>query len=85
MKWLFAGLDNSAAGVKKRLDRACQNNWISKQQREVLKQLWNHRNNVHLRLLDTHEFNKYREDHYDEPRRALDAPMAKLEACHESR
>jgi hypothetical protein len=77
------GIFFSAAGVKRRLDRACQNNWISEQQRDALKQLWDHRNNVHIRLLDTHEFNKYREEHYDEPRRALDVLMANLKVWHE--
>jgi hypothetical protein len=79
------GIFASIKGVKPRLDRACENKWISEKERDSLKQLWDHRNNVHIRLLDTHEFNKYQPDHYNEPRRALDVLMANLKRWNEHR
>ena len=78
---IFAGIK----GVKPRLRRACENKWISEKERETLNRLWDHRNNVHIRLLDTHEFNKYRIEHYDEPREALNTLMSRLKLWYERR
>ncbi|HEV2631419.1 MAG TPA: hypothetical protein VGV41_22575 [Pseudolabrys sp.] len=78
------GIFASMAGVKKRLDRATIRGWLSEQERDSLKQLWDHRNNVHIRLLDTHEFDKYRSEHFNEPRQALKALMANLKSWDEA-
>ncbi|KQY99995.1 hypothetical protein ASD45_03660 [Pseudolabrys sp. Root1462] len=79
------GIFASIKGVKPRLDRACENKWISEQERDSLKQLWDHRNNVHIRLLDTHEFNKYRPEHFNVPRQAFGVLMQNLKRWHERR
>jgi hypothetical protein len=63
---------NSNAGVKARLDRAVARRWISWDDGEVLKELWTNRCNVHLKLLDSHEFGKYTPHHVNQPRAALD-------------
>ena len=78
------GIFASMAGVKGRLDRAYARAWISERQRDCLKQLWDHRNNIHLRQLDTHEFNKYRTEHFNEPSEALNILMANLKNWDES-
>src|SRR6185312_4717387 len=79
-----AGIFNSNAGVALRLDRACERNWINSEQRDRLKELWVNRNNVHLRLLDTHEFNKYRVEHVNVPHAALLSLMAALKTWFEA-
>jgi hypothetical protein len=59
------GIFFSRAGVKKKLDKAVTRGWISQDDCSVLQELWDNRNNVHLRLLDRHEFNKYTPVHVD--------------------
>lgn len=68
----------SKAGVKLRLNQAQTRGWINEEERDDLKTLWDHRNNVHLRLLDTHEFAKYRTDHFNQPANALATLMQSL-------
>jgi hypothetical protein len=76
------GIFDSNAGVELRLDRACVLGWISEGDRDTLKELWQNRNNVHLRLLDSSEFNKYNVNHVIEPHDALKRLMSSLREWH---
>jgi len=72
------GIFFSRAGVKKKLEKAVTRKWISQEDCFVLKELWDNRCNVHLKLLGSHEFSKYTPQHVNEPRAALDRLMNKL-------
>jgi hypothetical protein len=72
------GIFFSAAGIKKKLEKAVARGWISQEDCYVLQELWDHRCNVHLKLLDGHEFSKYTPQHVNQPRAALDRLMSKL-------
>jgi hypothetical protein len=41
----------SGYGVKARLEEATKRGWLSQEECTMLKQLWEHRNNVHIKLL----------------------------------
>jgi hypothetical protein len=73
------------AGVKPRLDEAAKRGWISQEQCTVLKQLWDHRNNVHIKILENSELDLYNVDHVNAPHAALLALMAKLKTWHAER
>jgi hypothetical protein len=79
------GIFDSNAGVELRLDRACVLGWISDQDRDKLKELWQNRNNVHLRLLDSTEFNKYNVSHVTQPQESLTRLMTSLREWHLAR
>lgn len=61
----------SSAGVKARLKKAKEMAWISEEQRIVLDQLWDHRNNVHVKLLEDSERDLYKVEHVNAPHEAL--------------
>jgi hypothetical protein len=79
------GIFDSNAGVELRLQKASERGWISTDDCNKWKQLWENRNNVHLRLLDSSEFNKYKKEHVNEPFIALKSLMAKLKQWQEAR
>jgi hypothetical protein len=79
------GIFDSNAGVELRLQKASERGWISTDDCNKLKQLWENRNNVHLRLLDSSEFNKYKKEHVNEPFIALKSLMGKLKQWQEAR
>jgi hypothetical protein len=73
----------SGAGVIKRLEEAKARGWITEEQRSSLEQLWNHRNNVHIKFLENSERDLYQVDHVNAPLAALLVLMANLKAWHE--
>lgn len=68
----------SGAGVKPRLEKAKEEGWITEEQCATLKQLWLHRNNVHIKILAQSELDLYEPQHVNEPYAALLVLMAKL-------
>jgi hypothetical protein len=72
------------AGVIPRLKETVARGWIDDVQRACLEQLWNHRNNVHLKILGDSERNLYQVEDINAPQAALLVLMAKLRAWHEA-
>lgn len=68
----------SNAGVKERVDNAHSRGWISDAERIALKQLWDHRNNVHQKIAKSSELDLYNVDHVNVPYAALLVLLAKL-------
>jgi hypothetical protein len=79
------GIFDSNAGVRPRLDKAAERGWINESDCATLKTLWENRNNVHLRLLDTSEFNKYKKEHVNEPSASLKNLMRELKNWQEAK
>ncbi|WP_441228861.1 hypothetical protein AB7813_27180 [Tardiphaga sp. 20_F10_N6_6] len=67
-----------AAGVKQRVDNACTRGWISEPERDALKQLWDHRLNVHQKIAVDSELDLYNRDHVNIPQAALLVLMTRL-------
>jgi hypothetical protein len=68
-----------SAGVKDRVENAHKRGWISEAERDALKQLWDHRTNVHQKKIQTDsELDLYNVDHVNDPQTALLNLMAKL-------
>jgi len=76
---------NAEAGVVPRLEEAAKRGWISEQQRASLEQLWEHRNNVHLKFLENSERDLYQVEHVNAPHAAVLDLMAKSKAWHAAR
>jgi hypothetical protein len=73
--------NQSAAGVNLRIDNAEKRGWISKDDCVALKQLWDQRNNVHQKKMQTDsERDLYTADHINKPHEALLNLLAKLKA-----
>ena len=70
---------------KNRLNSAVQLGLIDDADRKELSKLWDNRNNVHLKRLDTSEFGKYVPDDVDLPRAALDRMLGALAKWHKER
>jgi hypothetical protein len=77
--------NKSTAGLKTRLEEALKHGWITKEQRASLDQLWDHRNNVHVKFLEDSELDLYNVDHLNSPHAALLALLSKLKAWQEER
>jgi hypothetical protein len=75
----------SKAGVQLRLHRALERKWIPEDQCNVLKKFWDHRNNVHIKLLGEHEFNFYKVEHFNAPNAALLSLMPRLKTWDDKR
>jgi hypothetical protein len=75
----------SSAGVKPRLKQAINQGWISAEQCATLEQLWDHRNNVHIKILANSELDLYKVEHVNAPHEALLALMSKLKSWHAER
>lgn len=73
------------AGVKPRLNEAVKHGWISQEECTVLEQLWDHRNNVHIKFLENSELDLYKVDHVNGPHAALLVLLSKLKAWDASR
>jgi hypothetical protein len=73
---------NSGSGVKVRLQEATKRGWISQMQCATLQQLWDHRNNVHIKILENSELDLYKVEHVNHPHSALLVLMSKLKAWH---
>jgi hypothetical protein len=71
--------ERSNYGVKPRLEEAKERSWISEDECVVLKRLWDHRNNVHLKFLDNSEWDFYKPEHVNEPYSALLNLMTNLQ------
>lgn len=78
-------LGGGGAGVKQRLDTALQRNWVTQADADLLKQLWDHRNNVHAHVLGATEFGLYRLAHVDAPARALRLLVRNLKTWDDAR
>ena len=76
--------NKSSAGVKRRLEEALKHGWITKEQRASLDQLWDHRNNVHIKFLENSELDLYNVDHVNAPHAALLVLLSKLKAWQEA-
>ena len=72
--------EKSGSGVKPRLDEAKGRGWISDAQCVALKQLWDQRNNVHIKFLENSERDIYKPEHVNEPYAALLVLMGNLKA-----
>jgi hypothetical protein len=72
----------SSAGVNARLDEATKRGWITQEQCTALKELWERRNNVHLKLLENSERDLYKVEHVNVPHAALLVLMSKLKSWH---
>ena len=71
--------NQSNAGVKDRVDNAHKRGWISEAERDALKELWDHRTNVHQKKIQTDsELDLYNADHVNVPQAALLNLLAKL-------
>jgi hypothetical protein len=71
--------NQSNAGVKDRVDNAHKHGWISEAERDALKELWDHRTNVHQKKIQTDsELDLYNADHVNVPQAALLNLLAKL-------
>jgi hypothetical protein len=68
----------SNAGVKPRVQDAEKRGRISKEQCAALDQCWDHRNNVHLKLLENSERDLYTVEHVNAPHAALLVLLSKL-------
>ncbi|MHC2620070.1 hypothetical protein ACVIW2_002102 [Bradyrhizobium huanghuaihaiense] len=67
--------DKNNYGVKPRLDETKGRGWITDAQCTVLRQLWDHRNNVHIKFLENSELDLYKPEHINEPYAGLLALM----------
>ena len=65
--------------------QAAKRGWISEQQRASLEQLWEHRNNLHLKFLENSEHDLYQVEHVNAPHAAVLDLMAKSKAWHAAR
>jgi hypothetical protein len=74
---------NCSAGVKARVKEAVKHGWISAEQGTALEELWDNRNNVHLRLLQNSERDLYKAEHVNVPQTALLALMSKVKSLHD--
>jgi hypothetical protein len=72
----------SSSGVRARLEEATKRGWISQVQCTTLKELWERRNNVHLKLLKDSELDLYKVEHVNAPQEALLVLMSKLKEWH---
>jgi hypothetical protein len=72
----------SSAGVIPRLKKAMALGWISQQQCAALEQAWEHRNNVHIKVLANSELDLYEAEHVNAPHAALLVLMSNLKAWH---
>jgi hypothetical protein len=72
-------------GVKPRLKEAVTRGWISEQEGMSLEQLWDRRNNVHLKVLENSEHDIYQVEHVNAPHAALYNLMVKSKAWHAER
>jgi hypothetical protein len=72
-----------SAGVKARVDEAVKRDWISAEEGTALEDLWDNRNNVHLRLLPNSERDLYKVEHINAPHAALLKLMSKLKTLHD--
>jgi hypothetical protein len=70
--------NQSNAGVKDRVENAHNRGWISADERDALKQLWDHRNNVHQKIAKDSERDMYNVDHVNLPHAALLNLLVKL-------
>lgn len=70
----------NGAGVNPRLEKAREEGWISQEQCATLKQLWKHRNNVHLKILAESELDLYQPEHVNGPYAALLILLGQLKA-----
>jgi hypothetical protein len=68
----------NGAGVNPRLEKSKEEGWITEEQCATLKQLWLHRNNVHIKILAQSELDLYQPQHVNEPYAALLVLMARL-------
>jgi hypothetical protein len=75
--------DRSSYGVKPRLEEARSHGWISSAQCAALKQLWDNRNNVHIKFLQNSELDVYKSEHVNEPYSALLALMVNAKTWEE--
>lgn len=71
------------AGVIPRLKSAIARGWINEEQGACLENLWNQRNNVHLKFLENSERDLYQVDHINAPHDALLVLMANLRLWHQ--
>jgi hypothetical protein len=74
----------SGYGVKARLEEAAKRGWLSQEQCTLLKELWERRNNVHIKLLEDSELDLYKVEHVNAPHEALLAMMEKLKVWHDA-
>jgi hypothetical protein len=72
----------SNAGVNLRLQEAVKREWLSQEQCGALEQLWTHRNNVHLKVLENSELGLDDVEHVNASHAALLGLMAKLKAWY---
>lgn len=63
--------NQSAAGVRLRVDEAKKRGWISEAECDSLKKLWDNRNNVHQKIAKDSERDLYNIDHVNAPHAAL--------------
>jgi len=73
-----------SAGVKPRVGEAVKRGWISTDEGTALKNLWENRNNVHLKLLPGGEHDIYKVDDINGPHAALLKLMSKLKSLHDA-
>lgn len=67
------------AGAKDRIENTHKRGWISEVERDCLKQLWDHRTNVHQKKIQTDsELDLYSVDHVNAPYAAVLNLLAKL-------
>jgi hypothetical protein len=67
--------DKSGYGVKPRLEETKSRGWTTDAQCVALQQLWDNRNNVHIKFLENSELDRYKAEHVNEPHAALLALM----------
>ncbi len=72
-----------SAGVKPRVDEAVKRGWISADEGAALRNSWENRNNVHLKLLPNSERDLYKVDDVNAPHAALLKVMSKLKGLHD--
>jgi ABC-type transporter Mla MlaB component len=65
--------------MKERIENTHKRGWISDAERDCLKQLWDHRTNVHQKKIQTDsELDLYKVDHVNAPLAAVLNLLAKL-------
>jgi hypothetical protein len=69
-------------GVRVRLEEVTKHGWISQEQCTALKELWKHRNYVHIKLLPSNELDLYKVEHVNSSLAALLVLMSKLKTWH---
>lgn len=70
--------NQSNAGIKDRVGNTHNRGWISADDCSSLKQLWEHRNNVHQKIAKSSELELYNVDHINVPHAALLKLLVKL-------